>query len=181
MRYAQGGGLTPVEQEKRERLRLAAAERFRNGDATAVVARDLRVTARSVRRWRRAWEAGGFDALRSAGPVSVERLSAEQFARLERELARGPLAHGWTDESQGWTLKRIKLLIGRLFHVGYTVQGVWKLMRRHGWSAQVPVRRAIERDDESVELWKEVVWPQIKRPRSTWGPTSASRTRPGKG
>ncbi|WP_405954926.1 winged helix-turn-helix domain-containing protein [Streptomyces phaeochromogenes] len=58
-----------------------------------------------------------------------------------------PLAHGWKDEGQGWTLKRIKLLIGRLFHVGYTVQGVWKLMNRHGWSAQVPVRRALERDE----------------------------------
>ncbi|MEO3766082.1 winged helix-turn-helix domain-containing protein [Streptomyces sp. B8F3] len=26
----------------------------------------------------------------------------------------------------------MKLLIGRLFHVGYTLQGVWKLLRRHG-------------------------------------------------
>lgn len=42
---------------------------------------------------------------------------------------RGPLAHGWDDEFQGWTLKRIKLLIGRMVHVGYTVQGVWKLLR----------------------------------------------------
>lgn len=28
MRYVQGGGVTPGEQEKRERLRLEAAERF---------------------------------------------------------------------------------------------------------------------------------------------------------
>ncbi|WP_433252697.1 hypothetical protein [Actinomadura nitritigenes] len=26
----------------------------------------------------------------------------------------------------------MKLLIGRMFHVGYTIQGVWKLLRRHG-------------------------------------------------
>lgn len=181
MRYAQGGGLTPAEQAKREWLRLAAAERFNNGERTAAIARELRVTQRSVRRWRHAWETGGEQALLSVGPMSAERLSAEQFAWLERELARGPLAHGWTDESQGWTLKRIKLLIGRMFHVGYTVQGVWKLMRRHGWSAQVPLRRALERDEESIEVWKEVVWPQIKGPRSTWAPRSASKTRPGRG
>lgn len=159
MRYAHGGGLTPKEQEKRERVRLEAAERFARGEKTEVVARELRVTSRSVRRWRREWEQGGADALRSKGPASVERLG-RQWERLERELKRGPLVHGWDDEFQGWTLKRVKLLIGRMFHVGYTVQGVWKLLRRHGWSAQVPLRRAIERDDEAIEVWKAEVWPQ---------------------
>ncbi|MFB8182781.1 winged helix-turn-helix domain-containing protein [Streptomyces sp. NPDC055966] len=90
---------------------------------------------------------------------------------------RGPLAHGWDDGFQGWTLKRIKLLIGRMFHVGYTVRGVWKLLRRHGWSAQVPLRRAIERAEEAIEVWKAEVRPQVKGQRRTWAPTSASRTR----
>ncbi|MGW3799777.1 winged helix-turn-helix domain-containing protein [Streptomyces clavifer] len=25
-------------------------------------------------------------------------------------------------------------LIGRLFHVSYTVEGTWRLLKRHGWS-----------------------------------------------
>ncbi|MFF9038295.1 winged helix-turn-helix domain-containing protein [Streptomyces sp. NPDC014892] len=41
----------------------------------------------------------------------------------------------------GWTLKRVELLIGRTFHVGDTIQGVWKLLRRHGQSAQVALWR----------------------------------------
>jgi inorganic triphosphatase YgiF len=45
-----------------------------------------------VRRWHRAWREGGAEALRSRGPVSRERLSAQQWARLELELRRGPLA-----------------------------------------------------------------------------------------
>lgn len=133
------------------------------------------MTSRSVRRWRREWEPGGADALRSKGPASVERLSRAQWE--QRELRRGPLAHGWDDEFQGWTLKRVKLLIGRMFHVGYTIQGGWKPLRRHGWSAQVPLRRAIERDDEAIEVWKAEAWPQVKGLRRTWAPTSASRTR----
>jgi putative transposase len=176
MRYAQAGGYTPGEQAVRERLRLVAAERFERGDATAEVARELRVTGRSVMRWRRAWESGGVEALLSKGPAAVERLSAGQWARLEAELRRGPLVHGFEDD-QRWTLKRIKLLIGRMFHIGYTVQGVWKLLRRHGWSCQVPVRRALERDEAAVVVWKEQVWPQVKDWRRTWAPTSASRTR----
>ena len=173
MRYAQRGGYTPAEQQRRERLRLEAAERFARGDAIREIACDLRVTECSVRRWRRAWQAGGTGALRSRGPVSREKLSPQQWARLEAELRKGPLAHGFAND-QRWTLGRIKTLIGRLFHVGYTPEGVWKLMRRHGWSCQVPVRQALERDDEAVAVWKAEVWPQIKEWRATWAPTSAS-------
>lgn len=105
-------------------------------------------------------------------------MSPTQWQRLEGELKRGPLAHGFDDEDQGWTLKRVKWLIGRLFHVGYTVQGVWRL-RRHGWSCQAPVRRALERDEAAIEVWKAEVWPRVKVPRTTWAPISASRTRAG--
>jgi putative transposase len=112
--------------------------------------------------------------------VSRERLSPQQWARLELELGNGPLAHGFASD-QRWTLGRIKTLIGKLFHIGYTVEGTWKLMRRHGWSAQVPVRRALERDEEAVAVWKAGVWPDIKVPRATWAPGSASRTRRARG
>jgi transposase len=180
MRYAQRGGYTPAEQQRRERLRLEAAGRFARGDGTGEIARDLRVTVGSVRRWRRAWRQGGAEALKSSGPVSAERLSPGQWARLEAELAKGPLMHGFADD-QRWTLKRIKTVIGRLFHVGYTIEGVWKLMRRHGWSPQVPVRRAMERDQEAVEVWKSRVWPRVKGSQRTWAPTSVSKTRRGRG
>ena len=86
--------------------------------------------------------------------MSRERLSPQQWARLELELRKGPLAHGFASD-QRWTLGRIKTLIGKLFHVGYTIEGTRKLMRRHGWSAQVPVRQAMERDDEAVIVWKD--------------------------
>ena len=180
MRYAQRGGYTPAEQQRRERLRLETAERFARGDGTGQIARDLRVTERTVRRWRQAWRDGGAVALQSRGPVSRERLSPQQWARLEAELNRGPLAHGFAGD-QYWTLGRIKTLIGKLFHVGYTIEGTSKLMRRHGWSAQVPVRQAMERDDEAVAAWKEQVWPDIKARRATWAPSSASRTRQARG
>ena len=81
MRYAQRCGNTPAEQQRRERLRLRAAERFARGDTMKEIALDLRVTEGSVRRWRRAWRDGGAEALRSKGPVSREKLSPQQWAR----------------------------------------------------------------------------------------------------
>ncbi len=176
MRYAQGGGLTPVEQAKREAVRLEAAKRFEAGAGTAQIVAELRVTERSVHRWRAAWRQGSAGAL-ATGPMAVEKLSPQQWQRLEAELKRGPLAHGFDNEEQGWTLKRVKLLIGRLFHVGYTVQGREAAAQGARWSCQVPVRRALKRDEAAIEVWKAEVWPRVKVPRTTWAPTSASRTK----
>ncbi|GIH77114.1 helix-turn-helix domain-containing protein [Planobispora longispora] len=109
---------------------------------------------------------GGEQALRSAGPVSREWLSAQSWAKREAELKRGTLAHGVADD-QHWTLSRIKTVIGRMFHLGYTVQGVAKLLRRHGWSAQIPLRRAVERDEEVIGVWQEKERPRAKPSRRT--------------
>ncbi|MFE7115889.1 hypothetical protein ACFU99_10770 [Streptomyces sp. NPDC057654] len=100
MRYAQGGGLTPAEQEKREAVRLEAASWFEADAGTAGIAATLRVTDRSVRRRRAAWQRGGTAAPASAGPMSAERLTRTQWQRLEAELKRGPPAHGFDDERQ---------------------------------------------------------------------------------
>ncbi|MFD7934588.1 winged helix-turn-helix domain-containing protein [Streptomyces sp. NPDC059755] len=58
-------------------------------------------------------------------------------------------------------LARVRTLSGRQFHVSYTVEGTWRLLKRHGWSWQQHVRRAIERVDAAVELWKKKVWPRV--------------------
>ncbi|MFE7665320.1 winged helix-turn-helix domain-containing protein [Streptomyces celluloflavus] len=176
MRYAQGGGLTDAERAARERVRLEAVGRFEGGAKNREIAAALRVSERSVERWRRQWRESGEEGVRSMGSPGRPRLSAAQIARIERELERGPLAHGWAD--QRWTLARVKTLIGRLFHVSYTVEGTWRLLKRHGWSWQQPARRATERDDEAVELWKKEVWPQVKARRRPAAPGSSARTRP---
>nr|WSZ19370.1 winged helix-turn-helix domain-containing protein [Streptomyces canus] len=176
MRYPQGGGLTDERRAFREQLRLEAAERFRRGDENTVIAHDLRVSVRSVQRWHKAWSQDGPRALASKGPASLPLLNDELFAVLEQELARGPVAHGWPDQT--WTLSRIKTLIGRRFHKNYTVQGVAALLRRHGWSCQVPARRAIERDENRVAGWVKETWPQVEGPWRRSMPGSSSRTKP---
>ncbi|MFE8950359.1 helix-turn-helix domain-containing protein [Streptomyces sp. NPDC007856] len=72
-----------------------------------MIAKDLRVSERSVQRWRRAWREGRMAALTSAGPPNLPKLSDEQFAEQEKEL--GPAVHGW--ENQRWPLARIRVLI----------------------------------------------------------------------
>src|SRR5262245_6010175 len=111
MRYPEGGGLTAERRAFREGIRLQAGERFAAGDKTVVIAMDLRVSVRSVERWRRAWREGGMEALRSVGPTNSPIVTDAQFAVLEEELAKGPAAHGFAD--QRWTLVRVQALILR--------------------------------------------------------------------
>ncbi|MFJ6773854.1 helix-turn-helix domain-containing protein [Kitasatospora sp. NPDC091257] len=86
MRYAQGGGLTAEWRAFREQVRFEAAARFEADERTSVIAREVRVSERSVERWRRSWREGGIEALSSSGPASVPKLSEAQFAELEELL-----------------------------------------------------------------------------------------------
>lgn len=92
MRYAQGDGLTDAERSTRERLRLQAVERFESGEKKSEVAAVLRVSVRSVERWRRAWRECGEAGVLSKGSPGQPRLNEVQMNWLERELERGPLA-----------------------------------------------------------------------------------------
>jgi transposase len=159
---------------------MQAATRFEQGASISRVARELRVSVRTVERWWHAWCAGGAEGLRSTGPQSAPRLTGEQFARLERELRRGPGAHGWQVD-QRWTLTRIVTVVWRLFRVSYTRAGMSLLLHRNGWTVQVPRRRATERDEDAVEMWVKEVWPRVKALRRPSTPGSASRTNPVRG
>ncbi len=177
MRYPQGGGLTAERRVFREQLRMQAAEMFGGGLDNAVIAKELRVSVRSVQRWRSSWRDGGPRSLRSTGPASRPKLNEALFTVLEQELAKGPVAHGWPDQT--WTLQRIRTLIGRRFHKSVTLSGVSRMLRRHGWTHQVPARRAVERDEAAVAGWVKGTWPAEERPRRRSGLGSSSRTRPG--
>ncbi|MEU5811255.1 helix-turn-helix domain-containing protein [Streptomyces sp. NPDC047718] len=89
MRYPQGGGLTAERQAFHERVRMEAVAMFAAGRGSSEVAKELRVSVRSVQRWRQAWRAAGQDGVRSRGPASRPRLSDALFAVLEEELAKG--------------------------------------------------------------------------------------------
>src|SRR5256884_664841 len=97
MRYAQGGGLTAEGRKRREQVRLEAARRFEQGAPAAVIAAELRVSERSVRRWRQAWQAAGPAGLASPGQAGQGRPDEGQPAPLGPALEAGPPAAGGGD------------------------------------------------------------------------------------
>ena len=65
-------------------------------------------------------------------------------------------------EDQRWTLARVTRLVFELFRVRYTPRGVSYLLRRIGWTPQVPQYAAAERDKEEVATWVRETWTNIK-------------------
>ncbi|MEV8039057.1 winged helix-turn-helix domain-containing protein [Streptomyces sp. NPDC086182] len=178
MRYADGGGLTPAGRQRRETVRMQAAELFEQRIKPSEVARRLRVSVKSAYQWHGLWRDGGVQALASCGPSGSRcRLSPRCLEKLAVFLEQGPAAHGWV-EDQVWTASRVATLIGRKFHVSYSVSGATRLMHRLGFSPQVPARRVAERDEEAVTVWREVTWAEVKGSGRPAGATSASRTKP---
>ncbi|MEU9409881.1 winged helix-turn-helix domain-containing protein [Streptomyces sp. NPDC048281] len=141
------------------------------------VARRLRVSRKSAYQWHQLWRDDGTRALASRGPSgSCCRLFPRCLEKLAAYLEQGPAAHGWV-EDQVWTAARVATLIGRKFHVAYSVTGATRLMHRLGFSPQVPARRVAERDEQSVSAWKEATWAEVKEPGRPAADTSASRTK----
>jgi transposase len=162
MRYPDGGGLTAAGRVRREKVRLAAAAMYEQDMRPVQVAHALRVSTKSAYQWRRRWRAGGIAALASRGPGgAVCRLSRAQLSRLRAALDQGPAAWGW-EEDQRWTLERVTTLIGRLFHARYTLRGTSYLLHRMGFTPQVPVHRAAERNEAAIATWRDVTWVKLR-------------------
>jgi transposase len=147
-----------------EERRMQAVDLFEAGDASqAEIGRRLGVSHQTVSDWHALWRDGGRDALRAAGRAGRKpRLTAEQLARVEEALERGPKANGYPTDL--WTLVRVAEVIetvtGVTFHPGH----VWRILREQlGWSRQRPARRAVERDDEAIDRWVKQRWPKIKK------------------
>ena len=105
---------------------------------------------------------GGQAALASAGPGGCRcRLTGSQLARLRAALEQGPAAWGWIQD-QRWTLPRVSMLIGRLCHVRCTPRGTSYLLHRMGFTPQVPVHRAIERDEAAIAAWRAQTWAKVR-------------------
>ena len=140
---------------------MKAAELFAAGQSRARVARECEVTWRSAHAWHQVWSKGGAGALKATTkPGPALKFSEEDVAVLEKELRRGPLAHGYDNDL--WTLPRVGRLVTECLAKQASSSEVWRLLRRMRWSPQKPRRQARERNEKKITQWKEEQWPQLK-------------------
>ena len=146
-----------------EERRLQAGQMLRsNRWSHAEIARQLGVTRMAVWYWAHQLAHGGWRSLRRRKRSGRPRkLSPEQRKVLRRFLKRGAKAFGF--RSDRWTLHRIQKVIEREFHVVYHPHYVARLLQAMGWSPQVPLPRAKERDEALIRAWLARDWPRIKK------------------
>ncbi len=155
--------------------RRRALELLDEGLSLNEVARRVDCQASSVMRWRdRRDEVGEKVYEVGVSPGRPPKLSPVQKRRLVRMIAKGPLAHGY--KTDVWTCDRVRRLIWREFRVRYHRDHVGRLLHQLGLSPQKPERRALERDEERIELWKRTRWPQVKKTQRAGSRTSSSST-----
>ncbi len=143
--------------------RLAGGRLLRAGKlAKTEIAEQLGVSRAAVTYWEHQLKAGGLRQLRlrkaSGRPPKLTRAQQKALMRL---LKKGAQASGF--ETDRWTLSRIQTLITREFGVTYHVKYLNRRLRQLGWTPQVPLPRAQERDEELIRAWLAHDWPRIKK------------------
>ncbi|MFD8685719.1 helix-turn-helix domain-containing protein [Streptomyces sp. NPDC059651] len=102
MRYAQGGGLTDAKRAARERLRLQTVKRFEGGQKNTEVATALRISLRSVARWR--WSGGAGSGASAARRGCCRRGLREDLGSAKPSSPRWSVS--WSaahSPTGGWT------------------------------------------------------------------------------
>ena len=131
------------------------------GWSQRAIAQALGVSEPAVSQWLTAARHGGRDALRShPGPGRIPRLSAVQKRQIPEFLWHGPEAYGFRGEV--WTCARIAKVIEEEFGVCYHKDHVGRLLWELRWTPQVPITRAIQRDEEAIAHWRTDVWPELQ-------------------
>jgi transposase len=125
------------------------------------IAAALGATKGAVSQWLTAARHGGREALFTrAGRGAKPKLAPEQIRLIPDFLWHGAEAYGLRGDV--WTCDRVVGIIREEFGVSYSKSQVSRLLKRLGWTPQVPITRAIQRDEEAIERWRVESWPPLK-------------------
>ncbi len=152
---------TPAELEAR---RLRAGKLLRQGKSTSEVARLVGVTSSCVSKWKKSLRQRGLKGLKATPhPGPAPRLSTAHKRRLVAMLTKGALAAGY--DSDLWTCRRVRDLIGKTLGVWYDLNHVGRILHTLGFSVQKPEARARERNEAAIARWRTKDWPRLKKTR----------------
>jgi transposase len=147
-------------------LRRVAVAMVRAGKTRIEAAEAVGVNRRFVGRWVMAAAQSGEAVLagrrRGRRPGEQKALTAAQEEGLRVLIARGcPDQVGLSFAL--WTRQAVRALIARETGVWLALPVVGRYLRAWGFTAQRPMHRATERQDEAVRAWLESTYPEIAR------------------
>jgi transposase len=127
-----------------------------------LIAEALDVNKGTVSRWLAIAKASGVEALLGhTGAGHPAKLTPEQLVMVPEFVWHGAEAYGFRGDV--WTCPRIAQVIRWEFGISYHKDHVSRLMKELGWTPQIPITRAVQRDEAAIEHWRVDVWPQLRR------------------
>ena len=125
------------------------------------IATALGASEGAVSRWIAVARRDGPAALQSRpSPGRPAKLTPAQLRLIPDFLWHGPEAYGFRGEV--WTCARVAKVVAEEFGVSYHKGHVSRLLKDLGWTPQIPITRALQRDEDEIERWRVVVWPQLR-------------------
>jgi transposase len=151
----------PIAHDWREWRRMRAWQLKQQGWTQRDIAHALDASEGAVSQWRAAAERGGPEAL-LAHPCSGHppKLTPAQKQLIPEFLWHGPEAYGL--RGAAWTCARVARVIEDEFGVRYHKDHVGRLLKELRWTPQVPITRALQRDEEAIARWRVESWPALR-------------------
>jgi transposase len=145
----------------REWRRLQAWRLSQRGWKQCDIAAALDASEGAVSQWVAvARRDGPVGLLSRPSPGHPAKLAPAQRRLIPDFLWHGPEAYGFRGEV--WTCARVAQVIAEEFGVRYHTGHVARLLKELCWTPQVPITRAIQRDEQEIERWRVVTWPQLR-------------------
>lgn len=156
------GAATFTPTDWREWRRLRALQLERQGWRQRAIAQALGVREETVCRWLARAAAHGPQSLQARlAPGRPPRLSRRQKDLIPEFLWHGAEAYGFSGEV--WTCARVALVIQEELGVLYHKDHVGRLLKELDWTPQMPIKRAIQRDEPAIRRWRDETWPRLLR------------------
>ena len=136
-------------------LRKLAVKAVRGGMTQTEAAATYGVSLRAVSKWIKVSRDGGLRALKPGKRgrrLGSGRLNAKQAGRI-RALIIGKMPDQLNLPFYLWTREAVSRLIEREYGITVSQTTVGRYLKAWGMSAQKPVRRAYERNDEAIARW----------------------------
>jgi transposase len=140
---------------------MRALELDQQGWKQRDIATALGATKGAVSQWLTAARHGGREALLTRPGRGIKpKLAPKQIRLIPDFLWHGAEAYGLRGDV--WTCDRVAGVIHEEFGVSYSKSQASRLLKQLGWTPQVPITRAIQRDEEAIERWRVESWPALK-------------------
>lgn len=124
------------------------------------IAEALGVSEAAVSQWLAHARSEGTEGLLAHPHGGHVKLTPEQKRLLPDFLWHGAEAYGFRGDV--WTCARIAKVLRWEFGVSFHKDHVSRMLKAMGWTPQIPITRAIQRNEEEIERWRTKTWPKLR-------------------